>query len=78
MILAVGALATMIYFNLPQPEEPTVDSLMATYLGADAAALLESISVWYVGVIAVAFAYYYLVVRRRLTPEDIAHFDRID
>ena len=78
LILAAGALVTMIYFNLPQLGEPAVDSLIATYLGAHAAAFSRSISVWYFGFIAVAFAYFYLVVRRRLTPEDIAHFQRID
>jgi ethanolamine permease len=38
----------------------------------------DAVSVWYVGVLAAAFAYYFGVVRGRLTAEDIAHFHRID
>ena len=43
-----------------------------------AADIWSSISTWYLGFLAVAFAYYFLLVRGRLTPADIAHFRRIE
>jgi hypothetical protein len=36
------------------------------------------LSVWYVVALLAALAYFYLVVRWRLTPDDIAHFQRVD
>ena len=48
------------------------------YFNFDAGDLGKSYSLWYFGYVAVAFGYYFLCVRGRLSDEDIAHFQRID
>ncbi len=63
LALATFSLATMTYFNL------SVRSLPA---------FATSYSLWYYGFLLAALAYYFAVVRGRLTPEDIAHFHRLD
>lgn len=63
LAIASFALVAMLYFNF----------------GADAPGIFQRwLSVWYVVALLAALAYYYLVVRWRLTAEDIAHFRRVD
>jgi len=64
LVLAGFALVTMVYYNL----------------GADGAANLFQrwIALWYVLFLVASFVYYEVVVRSRLTDDDIAHFQRID
>ena len=38
----------------------------------------DAVTTWYVAALAIPFGWYFAVVRGRLTPEDIAHFHRID
>ena len=64
LVLAAFALGTMTYYNLPS----TLDGNM----------LRDGVAVWYFLYLLVSFGYYELVVRGRLTEEDIAHFQRID
>ncbi len=42
-----------------------------------ASSLARSITAWYFGLLAIAYAYYWFVVRRRLSNDDIAHFYRL-
>ena len=49
-----------------------------TYFNTDRAHIGKSYSVWYFGYVIVAFIYYFLFVRGRLSAEDIAHFHRVD
>jgi len=49
-----------------------------TYFNWNAGQLATSYSLWYYGFVMAAFVYYWAVVRKRLTAEDIAHFTRID
>ncbi len=71
LVIATGALLTMVYFNAaPETTDPSIDGL--------AAWLQQPTSVWFALYFVVGFAYYFGVVRHRLTSEDIAHFHRID
>lgn len=63
MVVALFALATMLYFNF----DADVPGIFQRWL-----------SLWYLLALVAGLAYFYLVVRRRLTPDDIAHFQRID
>ena len=49
-----------------------------TYFNVDVSRFAESYSLWYYGLVLVAFVYYWAVVRKRLTAQDIAHFTRIE
>jgi len=67
------------------PVFPLVAMLLAliafttmVYLEFDHQHPLTSISVWYFGFLGVALLYYVLVLRRRLTAEDFAHFHHVD
>ena len=62
--IATFALATMLYFNFNNADAP---NLFQRWL-----------SLVFCGVIGLAFVYYYVVVRGRLTARDISHFQRID
>ncbi len=49
-----------------------------TYFNWNAGKVATSYSIWYYGFVVAAFVYYWVIVRKRLTAEDIAHFTRID
>ncbi|MBI2823441.1 MAG: ethanolamine permease [Planctomycetia bacterium] len=64
LVLAGAALATMLYVNCNNTEAPN--------------AFQRWLSVWYAGLLAAAAGYFVLVVRPRLSAEDLAHFHRIE
>jgi len=64
LVLAALALLTMLYGNFNNSAAPN--------------SFERWISVWYVGAMAAALAYFLLVVRPRLTAEDLAHFRQVD
>lgn len=64
LAIALFSLVTMLYFNFNNADAPNQ--------------FQRWLSVVFCGVVGLAFVYYYLVVRGRLTAEDIAHFRRID
>jgi ethanolamine permease len=64
LVLAGLALLTMLYGNFNNTVAPN--------------SFERWISIWYVGILAVAVAYFLLVVRPRLTAEDLAHFQKAD
>jgi len=64
LVLAGLALGTMLYGNFNNQQAPN--------------AFERWLSVWYVGLLLVALAYFALFVRPRLTAEDLRHFGTID
>jgi len=56
----------------------TLSLITMTALNIDWANPARSYSLWYFASLAVAFLYFFTFVDRHLTPEDIAHFRRID
>ena len=64
LVLATLALLTMLHSNFNNGAAPN--------------AFERWLSVWYVGLLAAAMGYFLVVVRPRLTAEDLAHFQRID
>lgn len=56
----------------------TLSLVTMTWFNLDLDGLLRSHSLWYLGFVLAMLAYFALFVRGRLSPEDIAHFRRID
>ena len=62
----------MLYLNLEGARWMPSDSDVWTWLAEQPA------TIWFAVYLLVGVAYFLLVERARLTPEDIAHFHRID
>ncbi len=71
LVIAAVSLLTMLYFN-SAPEDSGAGSEGIAHW------MQQPTSVWFGVYFVIGFAYYAIVVRQRLTPDDIAHFHRID